>query len=758
MNRDGYIAQAAALEIARVIEEGGHFFCPELPAMDVQRFLSALAELTDDVAGVSLALVGYDVSETDLRDRLNALALLVGHVTTDLHEAAKWRNEPDKHANIIALATGRYPGVSTLAHFPQGNARTLATGLLAWAQTDQAELASTPAQKRLLAALADSPTLSPLMSLNGIAEFLATWKAARAEDDLDAPRSALPRLGILPDRKLFGSADEIPLRLSQNFRLTQNLARMSGQQFEGIRNRIRRSKSADRARRLEILERIEEMRRTGGFDTYSALDYEDAREILSPPKDDPVPDPSADPDEEQSDNGLPRDTLDEQDVSREGGAALLDGDDRTLQDITDRVGQALHDAIEDDEDAASGEYAIDGDERRFEFQIDRELLTWVRFFCGPEAWGGFFETQNVSLEAALRDYGQCEPIQILPTEATIAHIDELHDLRSVIKLMQDALHRAGITSEDFCALWDRIVAARRVVLDDLEFLLHQPSLAIAGKPKLRAAAAELVQAWERFYDRLAHHHKDMEGIDRAWTQMLLEAVASLDVVQIKTRLDARRSSWKAILLPTHPLHLWRYERMAALARGLGLEGMDRMAVLEQLEQPEHYLGVLWLTSFPEGKGGGQPLPVARDYRGLGVFENLRNAYSGSDGVEALQRCVRQFAQIYVNHTQPLRLALVNPPNASEMLLTLLKNDLVLPIDRHLRVVALLESLAAGLHDLALGTVAGAGPTQCRCLSTSMRRRTMRPASSARAGFPPRTATRSKSTSRTAGCGCASMTA
>ena len=30
------------------------------------------------------------------------------------------------------------------------------------------------------------------------------------------------------------------------------------------------------------------------------------------------------------------------------------------------------------------------------------------------------------------------------------------------------------------------------------------------------------------------------------------------------------------------------------------------------------------------------------------------------------------------------------------------DDRVLPIDRHLRVVALLESLAAGLHDLALG--------------------------------------------------------
>ena len=516
--------------------------------------------------------------------------------------------------------------------------------------------------------------LSPLVSLNGVAEFLATWNTAQPEDALDAPRRALPRLGVLPDRNLFVAADKIAERLSQNFRLTQNLAKMSGQRLDAVRRRIRRSGSRHRARRLQILEMVEVMRRTGGFDTYSALDYEDAREILSPPKDDPAPDPPSDPDEEQTDNGLPRDALDDRAISREGGAALLDGDDQTLQAITDRVGQALQDAIEDDEDAASGEYDVRGDERRFEFKIDRELLTWVQYFCGPDDWGGFFETRTTSLEAALREYGQCEPIRFQPAEASIAHYGEMHDLRSVIRQMQDVLHQRGFTSEDFCGLWDRIVAARRVVLNDLGFLLHQPALALAGKPELRSAAAELVQAWERLYASLARHHAAMHDIDHAWTRMLLEAVASLDVVQIKTRLDARRSSWKAVLLPTHPLHLWRYERMATLARGLALEEMDRRAVLEQLERPEHYLGVLWLTSLPEGRGGSQPLPVARDYRGLAVFENLRNAYSGSDGVQALQRSVRQFAEIYVNHTQPLRLALVNPPNASQMLLTLLKDS------------------------------------------------------------------------------------
>ena len=333
MNRDHYIAQAAALEVARVIQEGGHFFCPELPAMDIRGFLSALAELTVDMDGVSLALVGYGLSETDLRDQLNTMALLVGHVTTDLHVAAKWRNKPNVHPNIIALAHGRYPGVSTLAHFPQGNARDLAIALLKWAQTDQAALATTPAQKQLLVELAEVRDLSPLVSLNGIAEFLAAWKAAQAADPLDAPRGALPRLGVLPDRKLFGTANEISQRLLQNFGLTQNLTKMSGQKLEDIRSQIRRSKSPHRNRRLAILVKVEEMRYTGGFDTYSALDYEDAREILSSPEDDPTPDTTPDPDEE-NDNGLPTDTLDELGVSEEGGAAILDGDDQALQNIT----------------------------------------------------------------------------------------------------------------------------------------------------------------------------------------------------------------------------------------------------------------------------------------------------------------------------------------------------------------------------------------------------------------------------------------
>ena len=674
MSGEGYIARAAALQVVRAAREGGHFFCEQLPAMDVERFLAALGEDADDVAAVSLALVGYGPSETDLRDRLDARGLAVVHATTDLHVAAGWRNEPGLHSNIIALATGRHPGVSTLAHFPQGDPSVFARELLQWARTPQAQLVATPPQAALLQVLAESSDLSPLVSLSGVADFLATWLELRADDELGAPRRALPRLGILPDRNLLSASNDIVDRLLKNFSLTREIARMAGSRLDGIRRRVNRRGPDDRLRGLDVLERAEKIRRVGDFDAYGDLDYEEAIEVFKPTSRPAVPPEEPD---EPSQPGV----RDGHGVTTDGGELLIDGENDALEGVVDHIRAALTDAVDGDQDSASGHYEIGGDDQAFEFDVEREVLTWVRFFCSADAWGGFFEARTASFEDALRDYRQCEPMPFAPLQASIPHDGQSYDVRSLITAIQRELSSSGVTEEDLCGLWDSIVAARGAVLRHLDILIHQPMLALAGQAQLHAVVSELLHAWERLYAALAEHHAAMHEIDHAWTHLLFEAVASLDIVQIKTTLGTGRTLWKAVLLPTHPLHLWRYERIAALARGLKLEGMDRDAVLEQLRKPEHYLGVVYLTSLPAGRGGSQPLPVARDYRGLAVFENLRNAYSGDDGVDALQQCVRQFAQIYVNHVRPLRLTLINPPNASRTLVTLLSRGRGLPASR-----------------------------------------------------------------------------
>ena len=679
MSREAYIARAVALRVAAAIREGEHFFCEQLPPMEVDRFLAVLAEDAYDASTVSLALVGYRLSDTELYEKLNAARLVISSATTDLHVAARWRNEPQDHPTIIALAAGRHPGVNTLAHFQQGTPRMFALELLKWTQKspvatgpaqatpdsipNQGVLATTAQQKALLETLAsENPDLSPLISLSGVAEFLSEWEKQRAMNELDAPRRALPRLGMLPDRNLLSGSHEIADRLLKNFNLTQEITNMSASRLEEVRRRAKLYSSPERHHKLKVIEHAEKIRRVGDFGAYSALDYEDALDVFKPTSG-PTPRPSP-----------PAGSRNAHGVAEDGGELLIDANDDSLKALVDRVRGALTDAVDGDEDSASGDYEFKGDEQPFKFEVQREILTWVRYFCSPSAWGGLFEAPPLAIEDALRNFGQFQPTVLEPLKESIPHDGELYDVRSLVEAIQEELSRQSQTHVDLCSLWDSIVSGRQVVMDHLDILIHLPMLALAGQPALGRSVEDLLQAWHRFYAELSRHHAEMHRIDHAWTQLLIETVVALDVVQIKTNQAAGKTSWKAVLLPTHPLHLWRYERIAALARGLKLQGMDRAAVLEQLRKPEHYLGVIYLTSVPLGKGGMQRLPVARDYHGLAVFENLRNAYSGSDGVDALQHCVRQFAQIYVNHARPLRLALINPPNASSMLLSLLSRS------------------------------------------------------------------------------------
>ena len=112
----------------------------------------------------------------------------------------------------------------------------------------------------------------------------------------------------------------------------------------------------------------------------------------------------------------------------------------------------------------------------------------------------------------------------------------------------------------------------------------------------------------------------------------------------------------------------------AVLRGLGpsLEEEDRKAVLDECQRPEQFLSVLYASPFPAGRGGARLLPISNDLQGLATFENLQNAYSGLDGLQAIRYTLDRFAITHRNHNKPLRVAIVNPPQATTLIATLTK--------------------------------------------------------------------------------------
>ena len=125
----------------------------------------------------------------------------------------------------------------------------------------------------------------------------------------------------------------------------------------------------------------------------------------------------------------------------------------------------------------------------------------------------------------------------------------------------------------------------------------------------------------------------MHDIDHAWTRMLLEAIASLG-----RRPDKDQAGCPKIVLEGDPA---AYPSLALVAiRENGrpshadwhMKKWTARRCSSSSNGPEHYPRRALAHQLSRGQGAAaRPLPIARDYCGLAVFENLRNAYSGSDG-------------------------------------------------------------------------------------------------------------------------------
>jgi len=68
------------------------------------------------------------------------------------------------------------------------------------------------------------------------------------------------------------------------------------------------------------------------------------------------------------------------------------------------------------------------------------------------------------------------------------------------------------------------------------------------------------------YKAVQQNYRAVWDESRDWAQATLDAILSLDLVQVRIRRADGGVSAKAVMLPLHPLHLWRYQRLGEVLR------------------------------------------------------------------------------------------------------------------------------------------------------------------------------------------------
>ena len=666
------VSEALAAWVLSRLNHENDFAREGLPEFDIPRLLRALSEGGLPAAHFSLALVGFETAEEEVRAlaEANGLGALAG-VTLDLHVATEWRNNRARHPRIVALARGYNPSVHGLRFFSRASSRELATFLLDWAK-NVSEFTATPQHQALLTALHQARGLGSVRSLEGVAAFLAEW-SARSDEVIDKPRDVLPALGLLRDPQLF-EADDLAKRLEHNLRIGERVTIMSPGDIRQRRERATRYRDAETAELVtRALERLE-AHRCGDPD--AGLTLADADRLVTLPSDPPPsskrnkPDPSDEPDDEGDDAteeakaGLHEMAVD----------ALLEGRDKDLAAIGEAL-EAAWDELEQNGDRLASSQETSQGLVRLEEQVDPKVIDWVTAFCGVDRFGGLIETDIGDLPHALARHAEFDPLFLDP-DAIWQHNGVSYSIEALLEGWDGVDAVAETRPRLIVAMWRDFVAARASLAERVGPLLIHPREWFDTHPETQDGCARYLEIATELYKALQQNYRAVWDQSPEWAQTTLDAMLSLDLVQVRIAgLDGGFSA-KAVMLPLHPLHLWRYQRFGEILRDLSRAGplseSDRKIVMKELRRPEHFVGVIRTGATPDGRGLNQLLPVANEICGLATFENLHNAISSADGMETLVLALDHFVMLYPNHPRPLRLTLVNPPEPARLLERLTK--------------------------------------------------------------------------------------
>lgn len=646
-----------------------------LPMMDIDSFFRFLGQIQNFPSEeFSIVLAGFGEEGPALKQKAEKVGLKLNDIADDFYSAAAWRNDKKNHRRIIALAHAQQPGVHTLNHFTRPSSRELALSVLEWVQEspDCKFFVKTGAHKKLLTILQKSESLKDLRSLELVCNFLAQWSIFSEEHPNDAPRMALSELGLVADPDLLSNPNTIEEKLERNFIQSQKIIGESQSALRSRRKRFNAYKDEERKEELlNILTRIENLRLHPSSEARRSLTIKEVSKIFNPPSDkspEPTPKPSKKID-------LPK-------INRNCAEALLDNREEELSNTIRTIEQKWKESIDSDSEKIEGEISLN--DKNWEYSIipDKDVLDWLHTYCKEDVWGGVIYTKEPSLELAIKNHNNTlyEP-QNFSVNAVFSLDGNKISLRDAFERFDNYLIEKSQATEAITPQWERFCELRNVIIKELDFIVEFPLLWISAKPDLYRAVEEYIDLSGKIYSYVHNHYSEMYDASSDYAQIILGGLLRIDIFLVHIKIDSTEAH-KAIMLPTHPLHLWRFLRLAAILRGLGdqIKAEDRKAVLDDVMRPEHFLSVICLDTIPDMVGNPYKadltLPIANEIRGLATFENLSNAISGSDGINEFKTAIDRFVMLGKHHTYPLRIAVVNPPEPGKLMkevVTILNN-------------------------------------------------------------------------------------
>lgn len=212
---------------------------------------------------------------------------------------------------------------------------------------------------------------------------------------------------------------------------------------------------------------------------------------------------------------------------------------------------------------------------------------------------------------------------------------------------------------EFVPIIEELLTLRDKLLSNLDMIMYYPVLSFGVDEEARQALIGYVETWAKLYHAFSINEPAMREMSPSSTSFIARALLLLDVLYVKTPKE-----WKAILLPLHPIFLWRYYEIFKTlpSKKAQLSEDDATALTAVLTQLPQILSFVIANNIVTEISDDKVLPCSGNIEMLPTFENKTNRYLGDDGTQSIGEILTRWIGFAPYTKNEIRICSVDAPD------------------------------------------------------------------------------------------------
>lgn len=587
-------------------------------------------------------------------------------ITPSVEKAVLWRSIPKYAGQIVVFIKNDSDKLHSLAEFETFSARDLTNYLFEMQVKGEGNTPSINFWRALR-------QTSDYYSFEIAYEFVQAVNCA--ENAAEAIPDNMWRLNLLCDNEILGTKSKPEERLSKNRQLIFAIGQLSEDSRKRLSRSLTRTTSADRTRLQMAYNNLQNLYKYGKRETLKLLEYATVQELFSASKNDgnkknrkPTLTTNSDEVKEDSiEEIVDNSPIRPKELGKLISDAIVGGDNDDIENIKELLTELkkhFDSETKDNNDNIPSIGGIFSDRNIVLENSNSDLRKLVGRVCNNNAWGGLVETDETVLKEAIsadiKTFKSFDPVDNESMVAFKGGIDGNQPLFSFITQFDAQFDAKEIgTAERFEPIINELIRLRNKLLENIDLIMYYPVLSFGADEEMRQMMLDYVDTWAKLYRAYCINEPNMRQVSVGGTSFIAKALLLLDVLYVKTPTE-----WKGILLPLHPIYLWRYYEIFKIlpTKRTEFDEDDATALTEVLNQLPQILSFLIANSIVTENLDDKVLPCSGSIEMLPTFENKTNRYLGDDGTQAVGEVLTRWIGFAPYTKNEMRICSVDAPD------------------------------------------------------------------------------------------------